>query len=273
MRQAWRRLSSGEDQRRGTSARVTHGRSRTPSARVLRQLIVNARSLSKVAFTFLALFRGLAVSPCASFERLTLYHSRVIKQADILRVVLQSCPDLRCIECHRRSPLPFFADIFRSMYAGFAAACLFIAGLLTSASLQGQAREVRILPIFSSSVAFQKNLRTSSKKFLGTGRAAADSKLFSGRIAPSRTEIVDRDCGRNLVPVRAHSTAPAARRTAGPGTRVSSCARPGSRSARGPPRGTSWAAARRTTPCTPTAAPRTPRARRPPTSGRRGTPA
>ena len=86
------------------SACVTRGRSRTPSARVLRQLIVNARSLSKVAFTLLALFRGLAVSPLASFERLTLYHSRVIKQADILRVVLQSCPDLRCIECHRRSP-------------------------------------------------------------------------------------------------------------------------------------------------------------------------
>ncbi|WP_417056990.1 hypothetical protein [Ellagibacter isourolithinifaciens] len=47
------------------------------------------------------------------------------------------------------------------MCAGFAAACLFIAGLLMSASLKGQAREVRILPVFSSSVAFQKNLRTS----------------------------------------------------------------------------------------------------------------
>ena len=81
------------------------------------------------------------------------------------------------------------------------------------------------------------------------------------------------DCGRNLVPVRAHSTAPAARRTAGPGTRASSCARPGSRSARGPPRGTSWAGARRTTPCTPTAAPRTPRARRPPTPGHLSAPA
>lgn len=77
------------------------------------------------------------------------------------------------------------------MCAGFAAACLFIVGLLMSASLKGQAREVRILPVFSSSVAFQKNLRTPSKKFLGTGRAAADSKLLLGRIAPSRTAIVD----------------------------------------------------------------------------------
>ena len=162
-----------------------------PSARVLRQLIVNACSLSDVAFTLLASFRGLAVSPCASFERLTLYHSRVIKQADILRAVFRLRPDLQCIERHRRRPLPFFADIFCSMCAGFAAACLFIAGLLTSASLQGQAREVRILPVFSSSVAFQKNLRTSSKKFSGTGRAAADSKLFLERIAPSRTAIVD----------------------------------------------------------------------------------
>ena len=202
MRQAWRRLSSGEDRRRGTfrpcaAAGRGHlppaccGRSRAPSARVLRQLIVNARSLSKVAFTLLASFRGLAVSPHASFERHTLYHSRVIKQAVIFRVVFRSRPDLRCIEGHRRRPLPFFADIFCSMCAGFAAACLFIAGLLTSASLQGQAREVRILPVFSSSVAFQKNLRTSSKKFSGTGRAAADSKLFLGRIAPSRTAIVD----------------------------------------------------------------------------------
>lgn len=55
-----------------------------PSARVLRQLIVNACSLSDVAFTLLASFRGLAVSPCASFERLTLYHSRAIKQAKII---------------------------------------------------------------------------------------------------------------------------------------------------------------------------------------------
>lgn len=162
-----------------------------PSARVPQQLIVNVRLLSKVAFTLLASFRGLAVSPRASFERLTLYHSRVIKQADILRAVFRLRPDLQCIERHRRRPLPFFADIFCSMCAGFAAACLFIAGLLTSASLQGQAREVRILPVFSSSVAFQKNLRTSSKKFSGTGRAAADSKLFLGRIAPSWTAIVD----------------------------------------------------------------------------------
>lgn len=103
------------------SACVTRGRSRTPSARVLRQLIVNARSLSKVAFTLLASFRGLAVSPCASFERLTLYHSRVIKQADILRVVLQSRPDLRCIECHRRRPPPLLRRNFCSMCAGFAA--------------------------------------------------------------------------------------------------------------------------------------------------------
>lgn len=83
-----------------------------PSAHVLRQLIVNARSLSDVAFTLLASFRGLAVSPRASFERHTLYHSRVIKQAVIFRAVFQSRPDLRCIEGHRRKPLPFFADIF-----------------------------------------------------------------------------------------------------------------------------------------------------------------
>lgn len=98
-----------------------------PSARVLRQLIVNACSLSNVAFTLLASFRGLVVSSCASFERLTLYHSRVIKQADFLRAVFRSRPDLRCIEGHRRRPLPFFADIFCSMCAGFAAACLLIA--------------------------------------------------------------------------------------------------------------------------------------------------
>lgn len=88
-----------------------------PSARVLRQLIVNACSLSDVAFTLLASFRGLAVSPCASFERLTLYHSRVIKQAVILRVVLQSRPDLRCIEGHRRRHSPsspkFLPDVRR----------------------------------------------------------------------------------------------------------------------------------------------------------------
>lgn len=83
-----------------------------PSARVLRQLIVNARSLSKVAFTLLASFRGLAVSPCASFERHTLYHSRVIKQADILRVVLQLRHGLRCIERHCGSLLPYFAGLF-----------------------------------------------------------------------------------------------------------------------------------------------------------------
>ena len=94
------------------SARVPCGRSRTASARVLRQLIVNARSLSKVAFTLLASFRGLAVSPRASFERLTLYHSRVIKQAVIFRVVFRLRPDLRCIECHRGRPLPFFAGTF-----------------------------------------------------------------------------------------------------------------------------------------------------------------
>ena len=70
MRQAWRRLSSGEDRRRGAFR-----------PRDTRQLIVNACSLLDVAFTLLASFRGLAVSPCASFERLTLYHSRVIKQA------------------------------------------------------------------------------------------------------------------------------------------------------------------------------------------------
>lgn len=88
-----------------------------PSAHVLRQLIVNACSLSDVAFTLLASFRGLAVSPCASFERLTLYHSRVIKQAVILRVVLQSRPDLRCIEGHRRRHSPsspkFLPDVRR----------------------------------------------------------------------------------------------------------------------------------------------------------------
>lgn len=100
---------------------VTRGRSRTPSARVLRQLIVNVRSLSKVAFTLLASFRGLAVSLCASSERLTLYHSRVIKQTDILRVVLQSRPDLRCIECHRRRPPPLLRRNFCLMCAGFAA--------------------------------------------------------------------------------------------------------------------------------------------------------
>ena len=94
-----------------------------------------------------------------------------------------------------RGPSPETTPLLRRNYclmcAGFAAACLFIAGLLMSASLKGQAREVRILPVFSSSVAFQKNLRTPSKKFLGTGRAAADSKLLLGRIAPSRTAIVD----------------------------------------------------------------------------------
>ena len=106
MRQTWRRLSSGEDRRRGAFR-----------PRDTRQLIVNACSLSDVAFTLLASFRGLAVSSCASFERLTLYHSRVIKQADILRVVLQSRPDLRCIECHRRRPPPsspkFLPDVRR----------------------------------------------------------------------------------------------------------------------------------------------------------------
>lgn len=75
----------------------------------MRQLIVNACCFSDVAFTLLASFRGLAVSPRASFERLTLYHSRVLKQAVIFRVVLRSRPDLRCIKSHRRSPLPFSA--------------------------------------------------------------------------------------------------------------------------------------------------------------------
>ena len=75
----------------------------------MRQLIVNACSLSDVAFTLLVSFRGLAVSLRTSFERLTLYHSRVIKQAAIFRVVLRSRPDLRCIKSHRRSPLPFSA--------------------------------------------------------------------------------------------------------------------------------------------------------------------
>ena len=79
---------------------------------MLRQLIVNARLLSKVAFTLLVSFRGLAVSPCTSFERLTLYHSRVIKQAVIFRAVLRSRHDLRCIERHCGSFLPYFADIF-----------------------------------------------------------------------------------------------------------------------------------------------------------------
>lgn len=110
MRQAWRRLSSGEDRRRGTFR-----------PRDTRQLIVNACSLSDVAFTLLASFRGLAVSPCASFERHTLYHSRVIKQAVIFRVVLQSRPDLRCIEGHRWRPPPLLRRNFCLMCAGFAA--------------------------------------------------------------------------------------------------------------------------------------------------------
>ena len=36
----------------------------------------------------------------------------MIKQADILRAVFRSCPDLRCIEGHRWRPLPFFAGTF-----------------------------------------------------------------------------------------------------------------------------------------------------------------
>ena len=88
--------------------------------RAMRQLIVNACSLSKVAFMLLASFRGLAVSPFASFERLTLYHSRVIKQAVIFRAVFRSRPDLRCIEGHRRRPSPS-SPKFCPMCAGFAA--------------------------------------------------------------------------------------------------------------------------------------------------------
>ena len=57
---------------------------------------------------------------------------------------------------------------------------------------------MRILPVFSSSVAFQKNLRTSSKKFLGTGRATADSKLFLGRICATA------DSNRRYVRIRFH---------------------------------------------------------------------
>lgn len=101
-----------------------------------------------------------------------------------------------------RGPSPETAPLLRRnfclMCAGFAAACLFIAGLLTSASLKGQAREVRILPVFSSSVAFQKNLRTPSKKFLGTGRAAADSKLFF------RADCAIADSNRRYVRIRFH---------------------------------------------------------------------
>ena len=135
------------------SARAPCGRSRTAPARVLRQLIVNACSLSDVAFTLLASFRGLAVSllvllrACpdsaepaplpillslssfqpapillglpgsqpalivpASFERLTLYHSRVIKQAVIFRAVLRSRLESRRIESHRQSPPPLFSS-------------------------------------------------------------------------------------------------------------------------------------------------------------------
>lgn len=99
MRQAWRRLSSGEDQRRGTfRLRASRLLAISSCPRAMRQLIVNACSLSDVAFTLLVSFRGLAVSPRTSFERLTLYHSRVIKQAVILRAVLRSRYDLRCIE-------------------------------------------------------------------------------------------------------------------------------------------------------------------------------
>lgn len=166
----------------------------------MRQLIVNACSLSDVAFTLLVSFRGLAVSPRTSFERLTLYHSRVIKQAVIFRVVLRSRPDLRCIKSHCGSFLPYFADIFCSMCTGFAAACLFIAGLLTSASLQGQAREVRILPVFSSSVAFQKNLRTSElrqKVFRDGSRRREQQIIF-------RADCAIADSNRRYVRIRFH---------------------------------------------------------------------
>lgn len=57
---------------------------------------------------------------------------------------------------------------------------------------------MRILPVFSSSVAFQKNLRTPSKKFLGTGRAAADSKLFF------RADCAIADSNRRYVRIRFH---------------------------------------------------------------------
>lgn len=92
-----------------------------PSARVLRQLIVNARSLSKVAFTLLASFRGLAVSPCASFERHTLYHSRVIKQAVIFRVVFDRVPICDASSAIVGAFSPSSLIFFCSMCAGFAA--------------------------------------------------------------------------------------------------------------------------------------------------------
>ena len=149
------------------SARVTRGRSRTPSARVLRQLIVNARSLSKVAFTLLASFRGLAVSPRASFERLTLYHSRVIKQAVIFRVVFRSRPDLRCIEGHCGSLLLYFAGLFfrpppcRSLASRLQSPWRTTLNLLCPSSLSPQPKTLKRPPwdaAGASDASFQGNL-------------------------------------------------------------------------------------------------------------------
>lgn len=53
-----------------------------------------------------------ALIPSASFERLTLYHSRVIKQVDIFRAVLRPRLDSRRIESHRQSHPLFFTEFF-----------------------------------------------------------------------------------------------------------------------------------------------------------------
>lgn len=137
------------------------------SARVLWQLIVNACSLSDVAFTLLASFRGLAVSPCASFERLTLYHSRVIKQADFLRVALQSRHGLRCIERHCGSLLPYFAGLFfrsppcRSLASRLQSPWRTTLNLLYPSSLSPQPKTLKRPPwnaAGASDASFQGNL-------------------------------------------------------------------------------------------------------------------
>lgn len=160
---------------------------------MLRQLIVNARSLSKVAFTFLALFRGLAVSPCASFERHTLYHCRVIKQVDILRAVFRSRPDLRCIEGHRRDHSPsspkFLPDV-RRFCRDPSAHRRFVDERLSIRPGQGGADSSGLF-VFGRLPEKPAHIGIAAKSFQGRVAPPRTANYFLGRIAPSRTAIVD----------------------------------------------------------------------------------
>ena len=138
-----------------------------PSARVLRQLIVNARSFSKVAFTLLASFRGLAVSPCASFERLTLYHSRVIKQAIFFSNGSSIASRFAMHRAPLREPSPYFAGFFsrpppcRSLASRLQSPWCTTLNLLCPSSLSPQLKTLKRPPwdaADASDASFQGNL-------------------------------------------------------------------------------------------------------------------